>query len=62
MSEEVKQCAEMTARAVNSIPADKREIAAKLTEAYAAGLAAGAELGLGGENAEKERRLTGCQK
>lgn len=53
MPEEVKQCAENTAQAMNSIPADKREIAAKLTEAYAAGLAAGAELMLGGENAEK---------
>lgn len=44
MPEEVMRCAESTARAMNSIPLDKREMAARLAETYAAGLATGMEL------------------
>lgn len=44
MSDEIKRCAESAAKALNSIPVDKREMAARLAETYAAGLAVGMEL------------------
>ena len=44
MPDEIKRCAENAAKALNSIPMDKRELAATLAETYAAGLAVGMEL------------------
>lgn len=44
MSEDIKKCAEDAAKTINAIPSSKREIAARLAETYAAGLATGMEL------------------
>lgn len=44
MPDEIKRCAENAAKALSGIPVDKREIAARLAETYAAGLAVGMEL------------------
>lgn len=40
MSDEIKRCAESAAKVLNSIPVGKWEMAARLAETYAAGLAA----------------------
>ena len=44
MPDEIKRCAESAAKTLSSIPVDKREMAARLAETYAAGLAVGMEL------------------
>lgn len=44
MSETMKQIVENAGGALNTIPADKREMAARLAETYATGLAVGMEL------------------
>lgn len=44
MPDKSKRCAESAAKALSSIPMDKRELAATLAETYAAGLAVGIEL------------------
>lgn len=44
MPEKMKQLVEAAGEAINAIPANKREIAAKLAETYATGLAVGMEL------------------
>lgn len=44
MPENVKQCAEKIAKAISATPADKREIATRLAETFAAGIATGMEL------------------
>lgn len=44
MPENVKQCAENIAKAISATPADKREIATRLAETFAAGIATGMEL------------------
>lgn len=44
MSENTKKCVESAAKTINAIPADKREMAARLAETYATGLAVGMEL------------------
>lgn len=44
MSEEIKLCAQTAAKTLDSIPMNKREMAARLAETYAAGLAVGLEL------------------
>lgn len=54
MSENIKQCVENAAKAINAIPNDKREMAARLAETYATGLAVGMELAdAEGEEAEQ---------
>ena len=50
MPEMVKTCVKNAADALNSIPVDKREMAARLAETYAAGLA----VGMGLAEAERE--------
>lgn len=54
MPDEIKRCAESAAKALNSIPVDKREIAARLAETYAAGLAVGMELAEADKSKGKE--------
>lgn len=44
MPENIKQCVENAAKTINAIPNDKREIAARLAETFAAGIATGMEL------------------
>lgn len=44
MPEHIKQCVENAAKTISSIPADKREMAVRLAETYATGLAVGMEL------------------
>lgn len=44
MPENIKKCVENAAKTINAIPNDKREMAARLAETYAAGLATGMEL------------------
>ncbi|WP_417077542.1 hypothetical protein [Hominenteromicrobium sp.] len=44
MGEKAKEAATTATKLIDKLPADKREIAARLAETYAAGLAAGMEL------------------
>lgn len=44
MSDNTKQSAAETAKTMNALPADVREMAARLAETYATGLATGMEL------------------
>lgn len=44
MGEKAKEAATTATKRIDKLPADKREIAARLAETYAAGLAAGMEL------------------
>lgn len=53
MPENIKQCVENAAKTINAIPNDKREIAARLAETFAAGLATGMELAEKGKPDEK---------
>lgn len=53
MPEHIKQCVENAAKAINSIPEDKREMAARLAETYATGIATGMELAV--ENKQEEK-------
>lgn len=53
MSESIKQCIMNAAQTINSIAANKREIAARLAETYAAGLAVGMELAEEGTKKEE---------
>lgn len=53
MPENIKQCVENAAKTINAIPNDKREIAARLAETFAAGIATGMELAEDGKP-EKE--------
>lgn len=54
MSEEIKKCVENAAKTMNSIPVDKREMAARLAETYAVGLATGIELAEAGTGEKEE--------
>lgn len=47
MSDNTKQSAAETAKALTALPKDVREMAARLAETYAAGLATGMELAAG---------------
>lgn len=53
MPENIKQCVENAAKTINAIPNDKREIAARLAETFAAGIAAGMELADDGKTDEE---------
>lgn len=44
MPENVKQCAENIAKTISMTPMDKRKIAARMAETFAAGIATGMEL------------------
>lgn len=44
MPENVKLCVENIAKTISATPADKREIATRLAETFAAGIATGMEL------------------
>lgn len=44
MSDETRKCVENAVKTINAISASKREMAARLAETYAAGLATGMEL------------------
>ena len=54
MPDEIKRCAESAAKALSSIPVDKREMAARLAETYAAGLAVAMELAEADKPKDKE--------
>lgn len=53
MPEEIKKTAAAAAKALNRVPADKREIAARMAETFASGLAAGMELAEAKERKEE---------
>lgn len=53
MPENVKLCVEKIAKTISATPADKREIATRLAETFAAGIATGLELAEEGK-VEKE--------
>lgn len=54
MPENIKKCVENAAKTINSIPADKREMAARLAETYAAGIATGMEIAEEGKPEDKK--------
>lgn len=54
MPEKVKKCVRDAAETINSIPVDKREMAVRLAETYAIGLATGMELAEAGKKEEEE--------
>lgn len=54
MSENTKKIAETAVELVSSIPADKREIAVRLAETYATGLAVDMELSAEAKAEERE--------
>lgn len=54
MPENIKKCVENAAKTINAIPNDKREMAARLAETYAAGLATGMELAEEGKHEKEE--------
>ena len=54
MPEKVKKCVRDAAETINSIPVDKREMAVRLAETYAIGLATGMELAEAGKKEEED--------
>lgn len=64
MGEKAKEAATTATKLIDKLPADKREIAARLAETHAAGLAAGTELDLSGSVAIERKmdldELCGC--
>lgn len=54
MPDNVKKCVENAAKVINEIPADKRELAARFAETFAAGIAVGSECAETGKEEKKE--------
>lgn len=71
MGEKAKEAATTATKLIDKLPADKREIAARLAETYAAGLATGMELAAtesardaevrGGKECRKTEAVTGIK-